>query len=258
MKSRNMNFWRSQKGVAAIEFAFVFPFLFLLLFGGVEMARYILITQRVEKSAYVLTDIVGQETPATPLLNPSTPNPGEISVDRLQGATGYFSQFTKMMGVFGNPNRQGVIMSSVINTSSSFGTPNIRLRWQQYLAGSLIDGNGLFVSVVTGAHPTQTSGNACSGTAFDGDTTAILNSMTLGENMIVGEVFYYYTPIAHGILQGVTSVTPNFTGGTFNILQEQVIGRRLFLHPRNGELFDLPPAHPVQTDADGIAIRPCY
>ena len=258
MKPRSLIFWQNQKGVAFIEFAFVFPFIFLLLFGGVEMARYILITQRVEKAAYVLTDIVGQETPATPLISPPTLNTGEISVDRLQGSNGYFSKFTRMMGVFGNPVRQGVIMTSVINTSSSIGSPTIRLRWQQYSAGALVDGNSLFVSIVTGSHPTQTSGDACTGTSFDADKTAILKDMTLGENMIVGEVFYYYTPIAHSFLSGVSTAIPNFSGGIYNILDEQVIGRRLFLHPRNGELFDLPPAHPVQTDADGVAIRPCY
>ena len=51
---------KSERGIAAVEFALVSPILFLLLLGGVEVGRYILVHQKVEKMAYSVSDVVSQ------------------------------------------------------------------------------------------------------------------------------------------------------------------------------------------------------
>lgn len=239
MKTLLHKLLREQRGAAFIEFAMVFPFLFLLLFGGVELARYVLIMQRVEKAAYVITDIAGQESPAT---DPVPAGAVQISVDRVR--TEIFPQFTRLMGVFGNEARQTVVLSSVINTP----TRGLRLRWQQ-VSDNILPG---ITSIVTGSGPTNTSGSACADAPFPGVDVPLPGTMTYRENMIVGEVFYDYRPIVTSLL-GVTQVMPTFTGGGFG-MNAQIIAKRLFLHPRNGDLVDLPPAHPVNTDPD---IYPC-
>ncbi len=52
-------------GVAAIEFALSFPLLALLLFGTVDGARYVLITQKVERVAATLSDVTSQSDTIT-------------------------------------------------------------------------------------------------------------------------------------------------------------------------------------------------
>jgi Flp pilus assembly protein TadG len=99
-------FIRHQQGVALIEFVIVFPFMFLLLFGGIELSRYIIITQNVERAAYAITDITGQFPSPT-----TTGATGELSVTQLD--TNVFPQFHRMMGRFGDTTRERVIMTSV-------------------------------------------------------------------------------------------------------------------------------------------------
>lgn len=235
MKQFFSRFWSHQRGIAFIEFAIVFPFMFLLLFGGVEVARYILITQKVEKAAYVLTDIIGQSTPAAyPQVQ------GELRVETLQNTI--FPQFHRMLGSFGNTAREGIIVSSVINTPNN----GLKLRWQQAQLGNDVAASR---SVVDG-QARNTSGDTCFAAPFNAEVNTLLGTMTKGENMIVGEVFYFYKPLVSALL-GVTSATPAYTGGGFS-LKPQVISRRLYLHPRNGELVDLPPAHEVNPNK-----KPC-
>ena len=55
---------KNQYGTALIEMAFMFPILLLLILGAVELVRYILVLQKVDKSAYALADAITQSTPA--------------------------------------------------------------------------------------------------------------------------------------------------------------------------------------------------
>ncbi|WP_164879520.1 TadE/TadG family type IV pilus assembly protein [Afifella aestuarii] len=47
--------------MAALEFALVAPFLVLLLLGGFDLSRYILVQQKVDKMAFTVADTISRE-----------------------------------------------------------------------------------------------------------------------------------------------------------------------------------------------------
>lgn len=53
---------RNEEGVAYLEFAISLPFLIALFMGSVEVTRYIIIAQKVEKSAVTISDVVAQSS----------------------------------------------------------------------------------------------------------------------------------------------------------------------------------------------------
>lgn len=53
------------RGVAAVEFALVAPFMIFLLLGGYQMNTYFMVHQKVEKIAYTVADVTAQETTIT-------------------------------------------------------------------------------------------------------------------------------------------------------------------------------------------------
>ncbi len=222
---------KNERGIAMLEFIIVFPFLFLLLFGGLEIARYIVIIQKVENAAYVITDAVGQlNAPQSPSVS------GEANVAAIQNA---MELYDTMMWPYNNPSRESVVISSVKNEGGMR-----YLRWQRSLVGS---GS---VTSVTGVGPTnsvRTMSGPCSAAPFTSEYSALLTGMLPNENMIVGEVFYDYVPLWQSMLGGVTAATPEATGGGGFSIGPRTISRRIFLHPRNGDLVDLPnpPAQPL-------------
>jgi Flp pilus assembly protein TadG len=69
MNKRLKHFFIRQDGVAYLEFAIALPLLVALFMGGVELTRYILIVQKIEKAAVTLSDVVSQsQTITTPQL----------------------------------------------------------------------------------------------------------------------------------------------------------------------------------------------
>ncbi len=59
-------FLRGSDGVGMIEFAIALPILILLFAGVIELTRYVLVHQKIDKSANSLADYLGQqENPAT-------------------------------------------------------------------------------------------------------------------------------------------------------------------------------------------------
>ncbi len=54
------HFCRQQKGIAAIEFALIVPVLITIMYGVVETSRLVMVSQRVEKVSFSLSDIVAQ------------------------------------------------------------------------------------------------------------------------------------------------------------------------------------------------------
>jgi hypothetical protein len=55
--------WGENKGATIIEFAFVFPILIIMTFPLIDYARYILLQQKVIKTAFVLGDSVSMSRP---------------------------------------------------------------------------------------------------------------------------------------------------------------------------------------------------
>lgn len=58
-------FKRSQDGIAYLEFAIALPFLLALFLGAVEVTRYIIIAQKVEKATVTVSDVVAQSNSIT-------------------------------------------------------------------------------------------------------------------------------------------------------------------------------------------------
>lgn len=60
LKRKLIAWYRCREGIAFIEFAFFLPFLAALLIGGYEVSRYILLTQKMDKVANTLADVISQ------------------------------------------------------------------------------------------------------------------------------------------------------------------------------------------------------
>lgn len=235
-------FVRSHHGVALIEFAIVFPFFFLLLFGGIEVTRLILIQQKLEKAGYVLADVVTQYTPAT-----RTGAAGQVSVAEIRNNV--FPQLSRIMNPYANPAQQAAIMTSVEKLNG-----NLFIRWQIAGAGTLSGCdtqptpvcvrsvvNGLAPASITAAvRGTRPSFPAAESAAIAGYVPTVTNSA----NFVVSEVFYRYQPILQTLLQGVGGVSTKAAGFRF-FLPTRIYVKRTYFVPRNGALLALPPTFPV-------------
>lgn len=218
--------WRDERAVALIEFAIVFPFLFVLLFGAVELGRNILISERVEKAGYVLSDIASQYPPAT-----GARVAGELNAQEIQDSV--FGQMRTIMGIYYSDSRQRLILTAIRREGTQ-----PRIQWQITGGGSLSEGVTSVVNgLAAGAIGPGVRGTVAS-FANDSEAAALLQQMAPGEMLLVGEVFYRYEPILTNLLQGVTQATPYVQTFFFN---PRTIAKRMFFRPRNGDLICLPP-----------------
>ncbi len=53
--------WRDRRGVSALEFALVAPFLVFLAMGTIEFGRLILLTQKLQNSAFLFADLAARD-----------------------------------------------------------------------------------------------------------------------------------------------------------------------------------------------------
>ncbi|NBX02462.1 MAG: pilus assembly protein [Alphaproteobacteria bacterium] len=148
-------FLHCESGIAYLEFALSLPFLMALLLGGIEVTRYILITQKVEKVSITVSDVVAQSSAI-----------GTTTLNQLVLAAG------QVMQPYSFGNNAFVIISSVYKNGNN--TPVVN--WQY-------TGGGTWNNV---SHVGFT-GNAA--TLPDGFT------MSDKENIIISEVFYNYQPM---------------------------------------------------------------
>jgi len=157
-----MTLLRDQQGLAFLEFAICAPFILALLMGSIEVTRYILIAQKVEKTAVTISDVVSQgETISTSDINNIIYAASQVMQPYSFGPNGY------------------VIISSVTQTGTySVSNPPI-VQWQYQSSGN----NGSWAQAsqigTTGGHAT------------------LPNNITLNDkdNVIVAEVFYKYQPL---------------------------------------------------------------
>lgn len=155
MASLHNRLRRAQEGMAYLEFAITLPFLVLLFMGAVELTRYIIIVQKVEKATMTVSDVVAQsETIGTTQLNTLVEAAEKIMLPYAFGSGGY------------------VIVSCVSKT----GTAAPKVLWQY-------KGGGTWTKT---SQVGAVSANAVLPSGF---------TMVDKESVIIAEVFYNYTPM---------------------------------------------------------------
>jgi hypothetical protein len=225
-------------GVALIEFALIFPFLMVLLFGGIEVTRLLLIQQKLEKAGYVVSDIVTRYTAAT-----AAGAGGEISASEL--TTNVFPVVARLMNPYDAPEDMAAIITSLEKTATQ-----VIVRWQIAGAGSLSGCDtqspaNCVTSIVNGLAPSAIS-PAVAGTParLPGEMLSAITSypVTSGSanNIVVSEVFFQYRPLLQTLLQGVGAAAD------FDFfLEPRYFVKRSFFVPRTAALLHLPPNFPV-------------
>lgn len=147
-----------RNGVAATEFAIALPFLLVLMLGGLELSRYVILHQKLEKVAYTVSDVVSQSDTLTM---------AQINQALTAAAT--------IMDPYEFSPRGVVFISSVYQS----GTDAPTVRWQR---------NGGGVLAVT----SQIGESGGVATLPNGLT---LNDK---DNVIISEVFFRYEPFFTG------------------------------------------------------------
>ncbi len=156
-------FMRCQSGVASVEFALSLTVLMILMLGSIDVSRCFLIIQKVERIASTVADIPTQ----------SNPNSSPLTTSQMSQL---MSAVTDMM----SPYSQGVNDPNIyviVSDVTKSGSNSPVLNWQYCGGGTL--------------SATSNVGSTIGGTATIPNSFA-LNS---GEEIVIGEVFYNFTPI---------------------------------------------------------------
>ncbi|MFM9890926.1 MAG: TadE/TadG family type IV pilus assembly protein [Rickettsiales bacterium] len=168
-------FWRDRRGIAITEFALVLPVLMTLLYGAIEITRYILITQKVEKLSHTIADVTGQSDKKVTL----------VQLGQMMAATSDIMNPYEM-----GPNGRTFI-SSVYRKP---GDTNASIVWQYPRTGTSDSGGGTLAVGSTigtkGQVPVLPSG-------FSVDER---------ENVIVAEVYYQFSPLLTNRWFGTTTI----------------------------------------------------
>lgn len=146
---------RDEDGSMLIELAFAMPLVAALLLGGVEVGRYVLLHQKLDRVASSTADLVSQAE--------------KVSTADIQNV---FDAAEYVAAPFDLSTSGTVIVSSITNP---LGSADSIVNWQQTGAGT-----------ATAASRLGTAGGPA--TLPDGFTLAD------GETIIVAEVFYDYAP----------------------------------------------------------------
>ena len=152
--------WRDRAGVSLVEFALVVPIFSLLILGGTEVARYVMLNQKLDRLATTASDLTAQEDAITAA---ELTNIFEAS----RNVTWPFSVQTSGM----------VIVSSVGQVSGQ-----TRVLWQRRCPGNGCTWSG--TQTFTSRVGTQ-GGVATMPAGFTVSPT---------DNVIIAEVFYNFAP----------------------------------------------------------------
>jgi len=155
-----------QGGIAAVEFALVMPILFLLLLGGTEMARFILVHIKAEKMAYSVADVISQYESVTG---------GDVAM--------VFDATADLMSPYDAFGANGLVILSSVRKEPDEDDQEVH--WQCAGGGS----------ATVASHVGEVD-----------DPATLPGEMKLedNDNVVVSEVFYTYTPIINWIdIQGV-------------------------------------------------------
>jgi TadE-like protein len=165
-------------GIAITEFALVLPILLMLFFGAVDVTRYILITQKVEKLAHSVADVTAQSATIT-----------QATLNQvLDASTDIMNPY--VMGVNGH-----IMVSSLYRPPGTSSLPTVS--WRHV-------GGGTMPSV------------SRIGAVGSAPVMPITFAFAERENVIAAEVFYQFSPLLPNPWFGTTTVyrsafyTPRF------------------------------------------------
>ncbi|HEX6120766.1 MAG TPA: TadE/TadG family type IV pilus assembly protein [Dongiaceae bacterium] len=161
MLNRLRRIWRNDRGVSAIEFALLAPILSTLFIGCIEITFKIWSTQKAEKLAVTMADVIAQSQ-----------NVSKADVDALTGSV------DKIMDPFPFGTNGAVFISSVYRAQDE---TTAKVNWQCQDAGSLVVESKI-------------------GEKGDDATLPSGFTLAERDNVIIAEVFYKYEPIAPGVL----------------------------------------------------------
>lgn len=144
-----------KRGVAAIEFAFIVPIMFVMFVGAVELSQAITVDRRVTQSASSVADLVARK---------------ETSIGQSE-----IGDIMKIGGYIFSPYSQSPLQVVVRNvTSSSTNATNTKQSWQCTYSG-------------VGATPVC----ACMNSTY----TIPANLVSTNDSVVVAEAVYTYTPL---------------------------------------------------------------
>jgi TadE-like protein len=143
------------RGGVMIEFAFAMPLLITLLLGGTELGRYVLLHQKLDRTAMTVSDLVARVTSVTPSDLDTVLSAADLVMAPFQFAD------------------KGVVIISAVKKETPSGSPKVI--WQRSGAGSLSITSEVGVK----------GGNATIG---DPDLVDDI------QGIVVGETYYEYTP----------------------------------------------------------------
>jgi len=144
------------RGVSAMEFALILPVLVLMVVGMADFGRLLLLSHKLQNSAFILADLVGRDQ--------------TLSVAQLEDS---FLALEQLISPFEFDDNGTAIVSSVSGASGA-GDPTIN--WQRAGAGVLSATSEVGVE---------------GGTATVPDALNVAN----GETVIVAEVYYAFEPM---------------------------------------------------------------
>jgi hypothetical protein len=156
VRARSRHHWRhSERGVAAVEMALMFPILLVLFLGGLDITRSMLYHQKVMRITTTISDLVTQSQSVT-----------RVQMNDIALAA------SQLMQPFAFGNQGLVIVSSVYkDPNQAFPT----IRWQ-YIGGGTLSRPSKIGNV--GGTPTLPHG-------------LTLNDK---DNVIITETYYRFTP----------------------------------------------------------------
>lgn len=106
---------RDRRGTLAVEFAIALPILMMLVLTGIEVTRYVLLNQKIERTAVTMSDLVSQSEALT-----------EAGLDNLFLATEF------VMEPFDITSNGLIVVSAISKSGSSTAT----IKWQRSFGGA--------------------------------------------------------------------------------------------------------------------------
>jgi Flp pilus assembly protein TadG len=154
-------------GSTLVEFAFIVPIILLILLGGFDMARYILLNQKLDRAAATMSDLVSRP-----------PNISKGEIDQLMIAA------IEVVQPFDLATKGGVIISSIYKQVGK----SAKVTWQ-ITGGGPVTPTSMVGSV--GNTPTMPAG------------FIVRDS----ENVITAEVFFDYKPLFLDALKNIAKAS---------------------------------------------------